>query len=73
MIAFVLAAQFGSLTLGDIIADIPRDAGAVIVFLLFAILIGVVWYGSRAEVVERYGSGEWTEADEPSAARKRNA
>lgn len=70
MNAFVVAAQFGSLSLGDILADVPRDAGAAIVFALFAILIFVVWYGSRKDVVERYSSGKWTEADEPKAARR---
>jgi hypothetical protein len=67
---FLFAAQFGSLTARDIVADIPRDLNAVIVFALYAILLFLIWFGSRKDVIERYRSGEWTEADEPQARQK---
>jgi len=35
------------LTFRDIIAGIPRDAGAVIAFLLFALFGAFIWVGSR--------------------------
>ena len=35
------------LTLREVIADIPHDAGAVAVYLLLALYIGFVWYGNR--------------------------
>lgn len=36
------------LTLQEVLADIPHDAGAVIVFLLLGAFVGFVWYGSRS-------------------------
>lgn len=57
MNAFVMALQFGELTLSDILSDIPRDVGAVLVFLIVGGLTFLVWFGSRRDVIERYGSG----------------
>jgi flagellar biosynthesis/type III secretory pathway M-ring protein FliF/YscJ len=68
--AFLFAAQFGSLTTRDIIADIPRNLEAFIVFGLYALLLFLIWFGSRKSIIERYRSGEWTDADEPKPRQK---
>ncbi len=57
MNVLLMALQFGGLTLGDILTDIPHDAGAVLVFLLVGGLTFLVWFGSRRDVIERYGAG----------------
>jgi hypothetical protein len=40
----ILLLQVG---IGDLISGIPRDAGAVVVYIVLAIFIGFVWIGSR--------------------------
>lgn len=35
------------LSLQDILADIPRDAGAVLVYVLLAAFLAAIWLGSR--------------------------
>lgn len=35
------------LSLGEVLADIPFDIGAIVVYLLFAVFIGMTWAGSR--------------------------
>ncbi|CAN5439331.1 hypothetical protein BH24GEM3_BH24GEM3_18710 [soil metagenome] len=36
-----------NLTSEEIVTDIPHDAAAVVVYLLLALFIGFIWYGSR--------------------------
>jgi hypothetical protein len=40
--------QDSGLTATEIVADIPRDAGAVLVYVLLVVFIGFIWWGSRA-------------------------
>ncbi len=42
-----------NLTLKDIVTDIPHDAAAVVVYLLLALFIGFIWYGSRPGSTQR--------------------
>ena len=42
------------LTLEKVIAEIPHDAGAVLVAILLGLFIFFTWYGSRASVIARY-------------------
>lgn len=35
------------LTFREVLADIPHDAGAVIVYLLLAVFVAMTWAGSR--------------------------
>ena len=44
---FIQAADDG-LTLRDIVADIPHDAGALVVYAFMAIFLGFIWYGNKA-------------------------
>lgn len=39
--------SFLDLSFQDVIANIPRDAGAVVAFTLMALFIGFIWIGSR--------------------------
>jgi hypothetical protein len=43
MLLFILF----KLTLRGVIADIPHDAGAIVIYLLLALFIGFIWAGSR--------------------------
>lgn len=43
---FIQAAEDG-LTLRDIVADIPHDAGALVVYALMAVFFGFIWYGNK--------------------------
>jgi hypothetical protein len=36
-----------SLTIGDIISDIPHDAGAFVAYVIIAMFIAFIWIGSR--------------------------
>jgi hypothetical protein len=44
----MLSLMLLELTLQEVVADIPHDAGAMIVYLLLGAFVGLVWYGSRA-------------------------
>ncbi len=44
MLALIL-----KLTLTDLAADIPHDASAFVVYLLLALFVGFIWYGSRSK------------------------
>lgn len=35
------------LTLREVLADLPHDAGAVVVYLMIALFVGLVWLGGR--------------------------
>ncbi len=35
------------LTLEEIITDIPHDFAALVVYLMLALFVGFIWYGSR--------------------------
>ncbi len=37
------------LTLQEVLTDIPHDPAAFVVYLLLALFIGFIWYGSRAK------------------------
>jgi hypothetical protein len=48
-------AELGSLTLGKVVADIPHDLPALIVYLMVAALALFVWWGSSPRSLARYG------------------
>ena len=56
------------LTLREVIADMPHDAGAVVVGLMLGAMIFLTWYGSRRSTVEKYGSRSRVEPPTPHAA-----
>lgn len=35
------------LSIAEILADIPHDTGAIVVYLLLAVFVGMTWAGSR--------------------------
>lgn len=43
MLSFTLL----DLSLAEIVTDIPHDAGAVVVYVLLALFVGMTWAGSR--------------------------
>lgn len=43
----MLSLIFLELTLRDVLADIPHDAGAILTYALLAVFIGFIWAGSR--------------------------
>lgn len=49
-----------NLTLEEIITDIPHDGAAFVVYLMLALFIGFIWYGSRPGASRRGGSTEGT-------------
>jgi hypothetical protein len=66
MFAFAFLAASGTLTLRQVVTDIPHDLAALVVYLMFAAFIGLTWLGSRASVVSHYATG--AAAEEPDAA-----
>jgi hypothetical protein len=54
------------LTLRDILADIPRDLEAILVYLMFAGIVWFIWWGSR----ERGGGGTGSGTAPPPDASK---
>lgn len=63
----VALVQESRLTLRDILADIPRDLEAILVYLMFAAFIVFIWWGSR----ERPPGGG-SDAPPPPDAGKRS-
>lgn len=51
MLSFILL----DLTMRDIVAEIPHDAAAIVVYVMLALFIGFIWTGSRGG-----GSGDTT-------------
>jgi hypothetical protein len=43
MLALILL----DLTLREIVADLPHDAGSIVIYVLFALFAGFIWAGSR--------------------------
>jgi len=43
MLSFI----FLKLTLQQVLADIPRDAGAILIYIILLLFMGLVWAGSR--------------------------
>lgn len=41
------AAEDGGLTIGEILADIPHDGPAIVVYLLTAAATALIWWGHR--------------------------
>lgn len=41
--------QDNGLTLREVISDIPHDGPAMIVYVLIAIFVGFIWWGSRGD------------------------
>jgi len=44
------------LTWGQLLRDIPHDASAAIVYLVLGCFVWLIWYGSRPDVIERFGA-----------------
>ena len=51
------------LTLRDVIAALPHDAGAIVVFVLLVGFVLLVWYGSLPSTIARYRSDPPSEPD----------
>ena len=47
MSIFAMMIQGDGLTLREVIADIPHDVPAMVVYVLIALFVGFIWWGSR--------------------------
>lgn len=47
MSIFAMMIQGDGLTLREVISDIPHDVPAIVVYVLIAVFVGFIWYGSR--------------------------
>jgi hypothetical protein len=47
MFFMMQAAVDDGLTLGEVVRDLPHDAGAIVVYVLMLGFIGLMWYGNR--------------------------
>src|SRR5690606_40185539 len=56
MYTVLLAALALDLTLRDVLADLPHDAGAVVFVLLMGGFVLLTWYGSKPSTIERFRS-----------------
>jgi len=65
MDSFILALQSSGLTIEQIIADIPRDAGALVAYAVLGAFFFMTWYGSRPETLERYAAARDDTAQVP--------
>jgi hypothetical protein len=43
----MIALALLELTVGEVIGDIPHDAGAMITLLIVALFVAFIWHGSR--------------------------
>lgn len=43
----MLSAILLDLSLGEVLSDIPHDTGAIVVYVLMTLFIGLIWSGSR--------------------------
>lgn len=41
------AAEDAGLTIGEILADIPHDGPAIVLYLLTAVAVALIWWGHR--------------------------
>jgi hypothetical protein len=64
MFASALQPAYNGLTWKDVVTDIPHDFGALIVYVMFGLFLFFIWWGSKREVIERYGG--WYEDDAPA-------
>lgn len=48
MFALVGLIQDDGLTFREVLSDIPHDAAAIFVYLLLALFVGFIWWGSRS-------------------------
>jgi hypothetical protein len=62
------AAAVLNLTLEKVIADLPRDAGSIVVISLLLGFIYLIWYGSRKTVVERFSATSELDPDPGAGA-----
>ncbi len=37
------------ISIGQLLSDIPRDAGAFVVYVVIGIFVGLIWLGSRGK------------------------
>ena len=47
MSIFAMMIQGDGLTLSEVLADIPHDLPAMVVYVLIAAFVGFIWWGSR--------------------------
>ncbi len=45
------------LTMGEMLQDIPHDAGAIVVYALLLAFVGFIWYGSRGRPGDGHTGG----------------
>jgi hypothetical protein len=48
MFALALQSNDDGLTLHELIADIPHDVPALVVYIMVAVFLFLIWYGSRS-------------------------
>ena len=36
-------------SVGQLLAEIPRDAGAIVVYVVMIVFVGLIWLGSRGK------------------------
>jgi hypothetical protein len=53
ILSFVLL----ELTMEEILVGIPHDFAALVVYLLLALFVGFIWYGSRGRAAPAQGTG----------------
>lgn len=68
MYTVLLAALALDLTLRDVLADLPHDAGAVVFVLLMGGFVLLTWYGSKPSTIERFRSTPDSFGDEEEAS-----
>jgi hypothetical protein len=47
MSIFAMMLQDDGLTLREVISDIPHDLPALVVYVIIAVFVGFIWWGSR--------------------------
>jgi hypothetical protein len=57
------------LTLREVIADIPRDAGTAVTLLVLVLFAGFVWHGSRTRPTSAATPGPRVERPDAAADR----
>lgn len=58
MFALIALIQDDGLTFHEVLSDIPHDAAAIFVYLLVAIFVFFIWWGSRSRPSQGNDEGQ---------------
>jgi hypothetical protein len=64
MLFMTAISQDDGLTFGEVLANLPHDAAAIVIYVLVALFIGFIWHGSRNRSEPTAQAGSRPDADQ---------